>query len=432
MKTPLVAAICAIAVVAAFVAGRATSGAEAPAEAPSHSDDSARLAREVEDLTRKLEEERTRRPRGEGGRARSREEAPQETAAPVDAAPAAAPAADAAPGGEPPAFSLEGVTEPAEASKRFMAFAEAQLARGDAGYAAILQALDGLFKEKEKMQMLFSDETAAARELYPWIKFLVTHEAQVTDLNEYVFRTMAEKPSAFASTSSSKSLEMFTEGLSFVMPGAVPEERLARLRGYAEKIIATPESQQPEAIRGNRSEIERLLARFWAAPITAEQALEKLKSGDVPARDLVRYLRMVPPDAAAMIDVTALVLPHVKQGSYEVLRGLGYPPLDHLDFARLDQAVLEGIDANKTNWPQFATYVQRSGRKQWTDVRPLFDRALAQGERTSAAALQVLVSGMLQANLRPDRAYVESLLTRSDVSEAMQTQLKAMYGIGKQ
>jgi hypothetical protein len=429
MKPPLVAAICAVAVVAAFLVGRATSGAESPADAPSHGDDSVRLAREVEDLKRKLDEERTHRPRGEGGRARAREETPQADEASVESAPAAAPEANAAADAGPAAFSLEGVTSAADASKKFMAFAEAQLARGDAGFAAILQALDGVFKEKEKMQALFADEASAARELYPWVKFLVSHEAQVTDLNEYVFRTMAENPAAFASTSSPKSLEMFTEGLSFLMPGAVPEERLARLRGYAEKIMATPESSQPEAIRGNRSEIERLLSRFWMAPITAEQALEKLKAGDVPARDIVRYLRMVPPEAAALLDVTALVLPHLKQGNYDMLRWLGAPPLDHLDFSRLDPAVLEGIDAGKANWSQLATYVQRSGRKQWADLRPLFDRALAQGERTSAAALQVLGSGMLQPSMRPDRAYVESLLTRSDIPEATQKQLKAAYGI---
>ena len=432
MKTPLVAAVCALAVAGAFAAGWAMSGARAPAEAPPDPHEKEQLVREIADLTHRLDEERSRRPRGEGGRARSRDEEPQESAAAVEAAPSAPAMAEAAPSGEPLAFSLEGVTDPADASKKFMAFVEANLGRGDAGFAAILQALDGVWKDKEKMRVLFADEAAAARELYPWIKMLVKREAQVLDLNEYVFRTMAEKPSEFANFTESNQLEIFTEGLGFLTPGAVSEDRLARLRGYAEKIIATPEDQQPKAIRGNRSEIERLLERFWAAPITPEQALEKLKSGDVSARDLVKYLRMVPPDAAALIDVTALVVPHVKQGSYDVLRWLGTPPLDHLDYARLDQAVLEGVESGKTNWQQLATYAQRSGRKQWADLRPLFDRALAGRERSVSAALQALSSGMLPGNLRPDKAYVEALLSRSDIPEATQNQLKALYNIGRQ
>jgi hypothetical protein len=427
MKTPLVAAVCAAAAAAAFVAGRATASSSA-ADAPHDAGETARLTREVEDLTRKLADERARRPREGAGRARARDDAASESAADPAAAPSETAAPAAAPDAEPAAFSLEGVTDPAEASKRFMAFVDAQLKRGDAGFAAILRALDTLWKDKEKVQALFGDESAAARELYPWIRFLVAHESGVIDLNEYVFRTMAENPSAFAATADANQLEVFTEALGILMPGAVPDDRLTRLRGYAEKILATPESEQPKAIRGNRSEIERLLARFWSAPVTAEQALEKLKSGDVPPRDLVRYLRMVPPEAAALLDVTALVIPPLRQGNFEVVRWLGAPPLDRVDFARLDQAVLEGVESGKTGWPQFSTYAQRSGRKQWADLRPLFDRALGQGERSSAVALQALASG-LPANLRPDKAYVESLLARSDVPEATQNQLKNTYGI---
>ena len=432
MQTPLVAVLCLVAAGAAFAAGWGMSGARSAAGSPEDAVESARLAREVEDLRQKLDEERARRPRGEVARTRSRDESAAEGDAQVDAAaaeassPAAAPGAEA--GAEPAAFSLEGVTDAAAASKKFMAFVEAQLKRGEPGYAAILAALDGLFKDKEKMQALFSDEAAASRQLYPWVKLLVNHDAQVIDLTEYVFKTMAENPSAFENTTDSNQLEIFTEGMGFLMPGAVPEDRLARFRGYAEKILATPESEQPKAVRGNRSEIERLLQRFWSAPITVEQALEKLKSGDVPARDLVKYLRMVPPEAAAMLDVTSLVVPHLRQGSFDVVRWLGSPPLDRVDFARLDQAVLEAVDANKVQWVQFATYA-RSGRKQWTDLRPLFDRALAGSERSVSAALQTLGSGMLQSNLRPDKAYVEALLTRTDIPEATQTQLKAAYGL---
>jgi hypothetical protein len=431
MKPPLVAVLCLAAAGAAFAAGWSMSGARSDGGSPEDSVESARLAREVEDLQRQLGEERARRPRAESARARSREETPTESAAPIGAAAAEAPSPDAAPGGEVAAFSLEGVTDAADASKKFMSFVEAQLKRGEPGFAAILQALDGLFKEKEKMQALFSDEAAASRQLYPWVKLLVNHDAQVIDLTEYVFKSMAENPAAFADMSEPKQLEIFTEGLGFLMPGAVPDERLARMRGYAEKILATPESEQSKAIRGNRSDIERLLARFWATPITPEEALEKLKAGDVAPRDLVKYLRMVPREAAAMLDVTALVLPHVRQGSYEVIRWLGSPPFDRVDFSRVDHAMIESLEAGKSDVSQFATYSRSSGRKQWTELRPLFDRALGGGERSVTTALQVLASGMLPSNLRPDKPYVESLLTRTDVSEATRNQLRTQYGLSE-
>ncbi len=429
MQTPLAAVLCVVAAGAAFAAGWSMSGARSSDGSPHEAVETATLQREVDALHRQLADERARKARGEGTRVRSRESEAEETTATVEAAAAGTITPAAAPGGEPAAFSLEGVTDAADASKKFMAFVEAQLARGDAGFAAILQALDSLWRDKEKMQALFADEGAASRQLYPWIKLLVERDAQVIDLTEYVFKKMAEDPKSFANTANPNELEIFTEGMGFLMPGAVPADRLARLRGYAEKMLATPESEQPEALRGNRNEIERLLARYWAEPITAEQALEKLKSGDVPPRELVKYLRMAPPDALALIDVTALVAPHVRQGNWDVLRWLGSPPLDHLDLARLDQAALEGVDSGKTNWPQLAQYAQRRGSKQWADVRPFIDRALAQGERTSAAALQVVASGMLAGTLRPDKAYVETLLTRTDVPEAVQNQLKALYDL---
>lgn len=429
MRTPLVAAAWVATIAGAFVAGRALAPERPPEREHASAGDAIKLSQQVDDLERTIAKLEAKRAHRDGGRVRAGEETPSADAAPTQAAPASASsvAADVA---APAAFSLEGVTDAADASKKFMAFVEAQLKRGDTGFAAILQALDSLWKDQEKMKVLFADEGAASRLLYPWIKLLVQHDAQMTDLTEYVFRTMAENPSAFANTADSKELELFTEGLGFLMPGAVSEERLARLRGYAEKFLATPESDQPKALRGNRSEVERLLARFWSSPITPEQALEKLKAGDVPPRDLVKYLRMVPPEAAAMLDVTALVVPHVRQGSYDAMRWLGSPPLDHLDYSRLDPAVLEGVDAGKTNWSQLATYARIPGRKQWSEVRPLFDRALAGSERCVSTALQVLASGILPSNLRPDKAYVESLLTRPDVPETMQNQLKAMYEVG--
>lgn len=435
MKPMVVAILLAVVAGAAFLVGRslAEGGAGAGAaggEGPATERELA-LESQVEDLKSRLAEERSRRARGgDGGRARIAEaEASDALPAPPpnDLAGAAADAA-AAPVDPAAPFTLEGVSSAREASQRFMDFVEAQLGRGDAGFAAILDAVAAVWKDKQAIESLFSDEAAAARELYPWIKLMVQREPQMLDLNEYVFKTMAEKPQQFASFTDDNALEIFTEGFAFVLPGAIPEDRMARMRGYAKKILATPEGDQPKAVRGNRSEIERLLSRFWMEPITPEQALAKLRSGDVEPRELVRFLRMLPPDVAATLDVTALAAAQVRDGSWEVVRLLGTPPLDKLDVARLDAAALEALDASKMQGHMVGQYLQRTGRSNWADARAFVDRAAGQGERTQTAIVQALAFGMPQ-HLRPDKAYVEDLLTRVTVNDALKQQIRNNYGI---
>ena len=128
MQTPLVAVLCLVAAGAAFAAGWSMSGAKSADGSPEQEVESARLAREVEDLRKKLDEERARRPRSEIARARAREETPNEVDVQVDVVPAGAPSPAAAPGDVPAAFSLEGVTDAADASKKFMSVSWAQCA----------------------------------------------------------------------------------------------------------------------------------------------------------------------------------------------------------------------------------------------------------------------------------------------------------------
>jgi hypothetical protein len=438
MKPLVVAGVLVVVGVAAFFAGRSGAGegggsdGDGAADGPASERERA-LAKEVEDLERRLAEEKARRGRGgDGGRARARsaEETSGDAGAPNTGAGGGVPDPMAAPDAalDPEAaFSLEGVSDGREASQRMMQFAKAQLGRGDAGFAAILKAMDALLADKDRMRSLFSDETAASRELYPWIKLMVEREAQMLDLNEYVFRTMAENPQQFAASAGDDALEIFTEGFAFVLPGAVPEERLARMRGYAKKILATPESEQPDAVRRSRRDLERLVERFWAEPVTLEQALAKLRAGEVEPRDLVRYLRMLPPDVAATLDVTALAVPHVRSGDYALIRMLGVPPLNNLDVARLDAAVLEGIEAEEFASHFLGQYLSRTGRTSWSDARAFFERALGQGETVRRVAMQALTQ--LPPNLRPDKSWVEDLLRRGGVPEVTEKQLRATFGL---
>ena len=99
-------------------------------------------------------------------------------------------------------------------------------------------------------------------------------------LNETIWKTMAENPSFFADAAKD-SLEVFTEGLGMVIPGVADEATMDRLRGYAHKILETPDDRLPPSIARSRRDIERLLPH-WAPVVTSAQALEMLKKGVPP------------------------------------------------------------------------------------------------------------------------------------------------------
>ena len=46
------------------------------------------------------------------------------------------------------------------------------------------------------------------------------------------------------------------------------------------------------------------------------EALERLKAGDVPAAQIARLLRMVPPEMVSELDVGALAAPLLRKGFY--------------------------------------------------------------------------------------------------------------------
>jgi hypothetical protein len=428
MKTIGIAGGWVLTIIAAFFVGGMLSGSEAPPE--SDSDETASLRETISELQAELDEARTPRERVEKtGRARA---AVSESDASTTAAAATAPddgaESEAAEGA--PAFSLKDATSGAEASRAFMEFVDAQLGRGDKGHAAIMAAIGQVWEDRETMQQLFGDETQAIRELYPWLRFLVQRETDMVGLTDYVFRTMADAPNDFADLPDDDILEIFTEGIGALLPGAVDEETMNIFRAYAEKIMATPENEQPQVVRQNRKRIERLLASFWAAPVDPEEAFAKLKSGDVLPGEIPRLLAMVPPERRSELDLAALVLPLLKEGKHEAFSVLQSARDAGIDSWRTDQAVIEGMSSGKVRAWFLQSYFQSVGHREWSDVRAFFDRALAADEKARGLAVQAL-SRYLQPNLRPDRAYVEDLLTRYEFDERTVATLKATYKIGE-
>lgn len=406
----------------AFVLGGATAESTAPDPVPRDTAEVDRLRRKVTELEEKADAAKVRRDTGP-----QRREVVAAEAAPIPGAlpepePVASP--DSAVG----AFSLEGIDSPEEGSERLMAFLDAQFARGEAGFPAILEALGEIWQNREMVEGLFADEATATRFLYPWVKYLVEHEDHVLDFSEHLYKTMAENPGALARVPDDDVLEIFTEGVAILLPGAVPEERLARFREYGRKILETPETDQPQAVRQNRQEIERALAQFWAAPLTVEEALAKLRSGEVPPRELRRLLRLVPADALQGIDLTALLLPAISQGHNDVLRVLQQLPKDRLDLGRLDAAVEEAAASRSIHGWFLSSYLQSTGRTKWMEIRPFMDRIIGRGEGAAVVAVQALAQFLPQGS-RPEKEYMADLLARGAVPDGFEDIVRKAYGL---
>jgi len=69
-------------------------------------------------------------------------------------------------------------------------------------------------------------------------------DQQVVAMTETIYTTAAEDPVWFEGLDGN-TLELFTEGMAILLPGAVGEEQLERFRGYAGKILAMPRDSCP-------------------------------------------------------------------------------------------------------------------------------------------------------------------------------------------
>lgn len=391
MGTPnLATAALALAVGAAgFLVGRS----QAPRTTP---DDPGALAQENDGLRARVAElERTLASRpalAAAGRVVADAPGPAPStppATPARVADPAAPAPKVGPDGAP-VLDLADVKSADELVARLLAYLETALARGPEGHLDLLRTLDATLKDAEKTfeRVAGRDEGTAARMIYPLVRFAVLHEAQVADVTESVFRTMAEHPAALADLDKN-TLEVFTEGLGVVMPGVVGTDRLARLRGYVETVLATPPGSQPKSIEGNRNRMTRLL-RAWAPPMTVDEVIARLKRGDLPPEELAALVRRVPKDALAGLDVAGLLGPAIARGDMAAmgaLRGVALPPGD---LAALDRQVVAGPSARDGNFVY--QYLWATSRGTWASAASFVEAWFASGAADGPQAAMIVRS----------------------------------------
>lgn len=258
------------------------------------------------------------------------------------------------------------------------------------------------------LQRMFSSEEDAVRFLYPLLKFAVHHEGQVVDLMATTFRAMAETPQALDGLDDD-TLEVFTEGIAMVLPGAVGPDQLAKFSGWVEAVLATPRGSLPRSIEGNRGDLARLL-QMWAPPLTVEQALAVLAQPDaLPPDRLASIVRRMPKEALAKVDLLPVLGPLIDRGDYTAVRLLQQVEVSPGDLAVLDRREIAAVNRGDGLPP--STYLGATRRGGFEAARGFFDAWGASPEIVP----DKYASSVLQAGA--PAAYLREVLARQKLSE---------------
>jgi hypothetical protein len=344
-------------------------------------------------------------------------------ARPPDAA-TGANGAMAPPAGEAAAaFAWLEAGDPEEAVRLFLAWCAAALARGLEGHLELLRVLDAHLTDptkRERIEALVGSEEEAVRLLYPVLRFAVLHDQQVADLLETTLETMAERPSFFAEMEDD-TLELFTEGIGMAMPGVVDEARLARMRAHAVKVLEAPEAGQPRAIQRNRRRLEGLL-RAWVPPLAPEEALARLRAGDVQGEEVLALLRRVPPELRGGLDLEPLLGPLVETGSWRALRELERLEIDASTRAALDRRVTDAARLGRADGHAVGSYLRATGRDTFAKALPFLDAGLTAGGRAPDA---MALAAMRMPGGPESQEWLRGVRERYDLSEGVRNLIDA-------
>jgi hypothetical protein len=247
---------------------------------------------------------------------------------------------DTTPKRAPKRFELSDHRDLDAVSHAMMLYAEQKLKEGPEGHFELLETIDREFTKKHGEMNRLADPSQAARELYPWLRFMVEHESEMVALTETVFETMASDPQRFADFDHD-TLEAFTEGMAFLLPGAVSESTLERFSGYAQTVIDTPSDQLPPAVQDQLGDLARSVA-LWAPPLTAEEKLVELSKGPSSSAEMERFLRGLDSDALAGVDALQVFGRQLDRGDLSSSIYIDRFALDPNTIALLDDRLLFG------------------------------------------------------------------------------------------
>lgn len=324
---------------------------------------------------------------------------------------------------------------PEELIHQVLRWFHTKLAKGREGHLEILEFLGKLgTKEmqeelKPHMERLFHDDgPRVAKHLYPLIKYAVEHDTEAVALTETFFAQAADNPSWFADLDDDP-FEAFTEGLGFLLPAVASDAQLDRFRAYAQKIIDTPEEQQPQAIRKSRRDIQRLLIT-WSPPMSVEEAVAKLKQGELGREELMALLPLIPQEAWAQVDPVLVLQPLALQQDYSLFQVMQrLPALDGRQIERLDDALVTAYAGSTEPQAWFLVqYLQRTGRASWKTAQPFLERAALQGPQAAEGVAQLAFQ--MRGDNGPSPDAVRWLIDRTQLSENTVRRLKSHFQLG--
>lgn len=277
-------------------------------------------------------------------------------------------------------FDIATFDHPDKAFQSFLAYAATMLDKGPEGHLALLETISKTFAEKPGERIvgqLLGDERQGARYLYPLIRFALNHDAQVVDMTETIFKTMAEDPKRFGEIDDDP-LEMFTEGIAVMLPGMVDEKRLARFREHALAILEAPESSQPRAVQRQRRDVQRAI-ESWAPPISTEEALVRLRRGPETAEETLSLLRRLSPEDVRGLDLDRLLGPLLEKDGWRVMMLISRLQPDAGTLLKFDARFQRAVLAGTMNPQMIPNWLRWTGRRSWDSARDFIEAGLQGG-----------------------------------------------------
>lgn len=326
-------------------------------------------------------------------------------------------------------FDIRTFDDGDKAFRALMDYVATMLGRGPGGHLALLDTINATFFEKPGetlTRQLIGSEERAARYLYPLIRFAMNHDAEVADLTETVFRTMAEDPRRLADMAAD-TIQLFTEGIAYMLPGMVGPKRLDVFARYGRAILEQPEAQQPRAVQRARQDIQRAMAS-WAPPVSADEAFLRLQQGDLPAEEALAMLARLDPKDVSRLDLDALVGPMMERDPFRVLSILTRLRIDEATRGKLDARLIRGVAEGKVPQTVVAWWLRSSGRQRWEQCRGFIERGLQQSPPEAAG---VFLLAALEMRPPPDDDWVDWAERTYQFSDRVRMELKRRREAGR-
>ncbi len=282
------------------------------------------------------------------------------------------PSPTAAPAGKAQTFHLGEPKNLDEVTRRMMAYAEQKLREGPDGYLELLDTFDREIMKKQALLHQIGNGANATRQLYPWLRFFIEHESEMLEVTDTAYATMAADPNRFADFDPA-TLELLTQGIATLLPGASSDDQLEVLRGHAQAILELPADQLPESVSRQLGNLERDLD-MWAPELTADEAVDRVSLGVTDGREARRLLSQIDSETLSTLDPVAVFGTQLERGDLGAIGYLGMFPLDPGAIATLDERLLTGSGGTLDPYA-IASYLGTTGRANPDAFNAFFARA---------------------------------------------------------